>query len=522
MTMDLNSQMTIQSGASESADANDYLGLSIGYSGVGTLTAKGNAKITTGPYMPTTLGMYGTSKGFLNIQGNANLMIGNLRVGDRDNAVGVVRQTGGSIGSMNSNTVTGTQSPPGIEYPSVVPHWAIGGNVKADGTAWSTTSYGYYGQSGGTISPGYNNFFIVGYTSAGIFDQTGGTLYNDYRFRVGDLASSTGVANFSGTGVVTVSNPLQVWTHTVGVSGYGVMNLSGNAQFLSNYRIFLAQNSGSTGILNLGAVGAKGGTLSVDWLEKGTGAAAVNFHGGTLKAHSNQTTTLGWIGLDSTVYGEGAVFDTNNFNVNINSKLLAPTGKGLQTISLTDGGAGYVAPPVVKIVSVSGAGVGATANAVVDTVTGKVTGFVITNPGTGYAATDTLQVQFLGGGSTTPATATISGANLANNVNTGGIIKTGLGTLTLSGNNTYGGNTSVNQGTLVLTTPLITPNATVGVASGASLTAVSIVANTLSIGGGPYSAAAAATSPTAVPEPGTMVLLALAGLGALVAVWRRK
>jgi hypothetical protein len=44
------------------------------------------------------------------------------------------------------------------------------------------------------------------------------------------------------------------------------------------------------------------------------------------------------------------------------------------------------------------------------------------------------------------------------------------------------------------------------------------VADTLTIGGAPRASANAA----AVPEPGTFVLLALAGMIALLAAWRRK
>jgi fibronectin-binding autotransporter adhesin len=524
-TLDGNSQLIVQSGAKvsiidpvshlETADPNDYDGLNVGYHGIATLTVKGNAKVTTAPYMPTTMGLDGNSQGFLNIQDNANLMIGSLRVGERGNAVGVVRQSGGSIGSMNSNNASGEYGSAVVNgETTVLSSWTIGGNIKNDLlTAWSTTSYGYYGLSGGTMSPGPNNYLVVGYTSAGIFDQTGGTLNLDYRFRVGESAGSTGIANIGGTGIV---NQRQVWTNTIGVSGYGVMNLSGSGQFNSDYRINLAANAGSTGILNLGAVGTGGGTLSVDWLQKGAGTAAVNFHGGTLVAHATPTTT-NWIGLDSTVYGEGAILDSNGLNVTISSKLLAPTGKGVNTIALTNGGAGYVALPAVKISG--GLGSGATANAVVDTVTGKVTGFVITNPGQGYGPSDTLTVQFIGGGCTTAATATITSANLAANVSTGGLMKKGSGTLTLTGDNTYGGDTLVNAGTLTLTKALNTPNASVKVATSATLNATSINADSLIIGGGPF---AFTPHAAAVPEPGTVVLLALAGLGALLAVWRRK
>jgi fibronectin-binding autotransporter adhesin len=104
--------------------------------------------------------------------------------------------------------------------------------------------------------------------------------------------------------------------------------------------------------------------------------------------------------------------------------------------------------------------------------------------------------------------------SLADNVS-GGLTKNGLGSLTLTGALTYSGDTTVNVGTLNATTGIDTPNAAVYVATGATLNASSIVADTLTIGGAPHVAA------NAVPEPGTLVLLVLFGMGALLA-WRRK
>jgi autotransporter-associated beta strand protein len=55
-----------------------------------------------------------------------------------------------------------------------------------------------------------------------------------------------------------------------------------------------------------------------------------------------------------------------------------------------------------------------------------------------------------GGGTINTAGSTVSYANPIGNNGAGGLTKTGLGTLTLNGTNTYAGNTTVNQGTLEL------------------------------------------------------------------------
>jgi fibronectin-binding autotransporter adhesin len=98
----------------------------------------------------------------------------------------------------------------------------------------------------------------------------------------------------------------------------------------------------------------------------------------------------------------------------------------------------------------------------------------------------------------------------------GGLTKLGDGALTLTAPLTDIGDTTVNQGTLIASAGINTPSDMVYVATGATLTAPSIVADTLTIGGAPVVAA------TAVPEPGTLALLALAGLFAVLCAWRRK
>jgi autotransporter-associated beta strand protein len=104
---------------------------------------------------------------------------------------------------------------------------------------------------------------------------------------------------------------------------------------------------------------------------------------------------------------------------------------------------------------------------------------------------------------------------------TGGLDKEGLGQLELTVSPTYTGDTIVNAGGLKV--PSLTTSPNIYVADTATLTAGSIVSETLTIGGGPYTfaAAAASSTPIGVPEPSTIVMLVLAGLGALLA-WRRK
>jgi autotransporter-associated beta strand protein len=94
-----------------------------------------------------------------------------------------------------------------------------------------------------------------------------------------------------------------------------------------------------------------------------------------------------------------------------------------------------------------------------------------------------------------------------------GIVKDGLGTLVLSGSDSFTGGTSVNAGTLIVASDMALPDGTsltVGAGAGSIFDASAAGAPA------PESQAVAASSTSAVPEPAALALLAVAFCGATV------
>ena len=426
--------------------------------------------------------------------------IGTLTLGGDDNYNGNTTINGGTVvinGSATLYTTTGkvivgnaaTNAVLNIAGASVFANEAINpataiGNVSgANGFLFMSSgtfddgagefhigqaagAYGAFDFSGGTLTVGDANsvdaYFVVGAGGEGVFNLIGGTINdNAEEFSIANTAGGIGVANLS-SGTLNDSLGIHVGdrgTATLNVSGSAVVNLSGGPlQF------------GLAGNVTVGTVNLVGGTVTANYAGvAGTSTSRLNFNGGTLMAAAGTATFLQGL-TAATIYSGGAIIDDGGNTITIAQPLLAPTGNGVSSIPVTTGGAGYLDIPIVTISG--GGGVGASAVATVSG--GDVTGITILSPGTGYTSAPT--VTLFGGGRSTAAT--LGTATLAANIS-GGLTKQNTGTVTLSGTETYTGNTTINGGTLEIVLPTIATNSTVTVAGSAVLQLDFTVTNTV-------------------------------------------
>ena len=413
----------------------------------GTLNVSGTLASTVNTVVGNS-----TSNSVLNISGSASMSPFYVLVGNVSNSVGAIYQTGGTL-TVNSNS--------GFDNLCL-------GNVPG--------SYGYYDAVGGTAT--INGICIGGEAnngSTGTFNVAGNGVMDLNGETVTDtgwllLARNNNNTNGAEIGVLNVFSGSLTYAGG-GIVGpwdqgqTGIINMmGGTVATTAAVGVYLGYTN-NTGILNL-----NGGVLNASVIAGYNGpvytvvtAGHLNFNGGTLQASASSS---GFITVsDAKIYSGGATIDNNGNSITIAQPLLAPAGKGVGILSFTPG-AGYIAPPIVLVVPGAGdtTGFGATAIAEINPLTGTVTNVVVTCPGVNYTVTPTFTL--IGGGATTPATIT----GLTPTANTGGgLTAIGSGITTLSGVNTYTGNTTVSAGTLEIVQSVLAPPSTVSVASGAVL-----------------------------------------------------
>jgi autotransporter-associated beta strand protein/T5SS/PEP-CTERM-associated repeat protein len=383
---------------------------------------------------------------------------------------------------------------------------------------------------------------------------TGNLVLNDYASFTAGKNIEVGGGGLTGNGTVVLNNHSTMTSVngdlTIGSSSTGVVTVNGTAA-LSTQKIVVGGYNGTSQLnaaggsvtaasdLSVGynwgndvndqgthVVNATGSTISVG----GSLILGANSGKGTYNQVAGHTTVVG-----SVILGEGDYTDSLTSQVgahgdavlNLNGGTFTAPGMTTRSATIsTWAPAQWLDPPTNTVPNPEYPGdTGATRIHVTNAVVNFNGGLLQAGASNAnFIATDdaaaNLTLNVLAGGAlidTQGFDVTITKQLLGSTGDTG-LKKLGIGTLTLAADPTYNGNTTVNAGTL--TVGNLTHSANVYVASTGTLNATSIVTGTLTIGG-PALAAASSASVTAVPEPSTLVLLVLAGLGALLA-WRRK
>ncbi len=309
-----------------------------------------------------------------------------------------------------------------------------------------------------------NAFYIgsanaAGSTAVGTVNQSGGTITEVSTavgaFAIGGRTSTSGVGVYNmGGGTVTANAGVRV-----GGTGIGTLNMNGGT-FNALQGINIARIPGSFGTNNL-----NGGTLATFNVASSTGSNAIfNFNGGILQAAFNPATP--WVsGLSSAnILTGGAIIDSSNFSVTITQPLLAGsvggglTKKGSGTLTLT--GVNTFTGPITNnagILSLNSAST-YTGAVVANAGTLQITTASVVQGNASVSNNAVLSVVQLGNAAMTLSDLTFNGAASGpgatlgltpTTANNPNVALVNCGTLTLNGTNTIS-LAAVNTGTTAL------------------------------------------------------------------------
>ncbi len=432
----------------------DDLTVSNAISGTGTLTKQGAGTLTL--------------TGANSYSGVTTISTGTLQIG-----------AGGTSGTLGSGSVTDNAALTFNRSDSITVSNAISGSgtltKQGAGALTLTGSNSYSGVttiSAGTLQVGNVSALPSGAGKGNV--AVNGTLdLHGYGITVNGLSGSgtvmSGVAGAitfivgANDQTTTFSGVIQDGSGAVGLTktGTGVLTLSGTNTYNGETAI-------SAGTLSF----ANGALDSTD---------AIAFNGGTLRWASGNTEDISShiVSLGS---GKTAIFDTNGNNVTLASAIsgdsaagLTKTGAGVLTLSAinTYGGDTTVSAGTLQIGNASAIPNGANKGNVVVNGTLNLNGTSITVNGLSGSGTVTSgvagPVTFTVGNN--DQSGTFSGA-IQNGSGTVAMTKTGTGVLTLSGSNTYEGETAINSGELRVTGTIASSTVTIsgGTLSGTGYT----------------------------------------------------
>ncbi len=366
-----------------------------------------------------------------------------------------------SATSARNITLTGNLSVAGGKSAT------IGNLVSVLCTASTTFSINSGGTlniaAGGTVAKtGINNLQVSGNGTivnvSGTLSRTGnGTGSNSVR--IGTTAADNATININPGGIVShdsTNNRIEI-----GYLGEGTVNVQGGILQAINGGAILVGASGTKGTLNV----SSGSTNSVGDIVVGNFCPGfINVSGGSLNVTgiTGQRLVVSATGPATVTLSGGTIDIAGTTGVNFGSTG-ASTGAG----SFNLNGGTLITPKISKPATGAGASAifnfnGGTLRARVDNAA-FMTGLNTANVHNGGALIDT------NGFNVTIAQALTHSVLPAANAKDGGLTKSGTGTLSLTGTNTYNGDTQVTGGELDLGSAFLDDNSAIRISAGARL-----------------------------------------------------
>jgi autotransporter-associated beta strand protein len=450
-------------------------------SGNGSLTQQGGGATYLAGTVTTTGGVVQNGTGSLTLLGSGSALgpvsinQGTLVVGNGTTTTTSATSTSTAIGNGTTLDVkSGTYTMPGVS----VGHDSQVGFIMLEGAGTLTSTAAItmgFNQGSASLVAQNNSVLNGGTNTLDMGTANASSVYvdlkNNARATFGNVNVASSNYYHDGQGSYAVlevdDNASLSVSSTLTVGGYagnttlpaklnGQLYQSGGT--VAAKYVILGNDTADASDTLVGVYNLCGGTLQTAQISQGTrsasdypGVAYFNFHGGTL-AYNGTTSQSDFISLRANLAStvdiyEGATINSGTQSVTVSQPLLAPTGNGVASIDisgLSNPNQTYVVPPWVYISG--GGGSGATAVATLDPVTHTVNGILVTNPGSGYTSTPTVQLI-----RTYDAIQTASAAKItmrANSVYSGGLTKIGAGSLSLTAASTYTGPTTIDAGTL--------------------------------------------------------------------------